>query len=142
MLLLVTFCQVPLYNTLMPQPRKKPQAATDEISNIIATNLKEARKKRGLTQSELADLIGVTREAIAAYESGRVRLMDEILIRFSSALKVPTDEILGVKKSTVDTPAIRLRLVKRLQKIENLPSSDQKVLLKTIDTYLKGVDSE
>ena len=107
----------------------------------IATSLKEARKKRGLTQSELANLVGVTREAIAAYETGRVRLMDDILISFASALKVSTDEILGVRKSS-ESPVSSLRLVKRLQKIENLPPNQQKVLLKNIDMFLKAAESE
>jgi len=126
----------------MPQPRKKPQLPTEEMATSIATNLKEARKKQGLTQSELADLVGVTREAIAAYETGRVRLMDDILISFASALKVTTDEILGVSKIKSDTSTLSLRLVKRLQKIENLPPNQQKVLLKNIDMFLKAAESE
>jgi transcriptional regulator with XRE-family HTH domain len=122
----------------MSQPRKKPQVQTEEMSQTIAQHLKEARKKQGLTQAELAEYLGVTREAVAAYESGRVRLMDDIIIRFASALKVSTDEILGYKQSSPDVPVLSLRLMKRLQKIERLPAFDQKALLKTIDNALKG----
>jgi transcriptional regulator with XRE-family HTH domain len=138
MVLVVPLCQVVKYNSYMSQPRKKPQDSIDEMALNIAENLKAARKKQGLTQAELAELIGVTREAITAYESGRVRLMDDILIRFSSVLKISTDEILGVKKSSSDIPVVSLRLMKRLQKIERLPAFDQKALLKTIDNALKG----
>lgn len=122
----------------MSQPRKKPKLQTDEMSLSIAQHLKEARKKQGLTQAELAEHLGVTREAVAAYESGRVRLMDDIIIRFASALKVSTDEILGYKQAFSNIPVLSLRLMKRLQKIERLPAFDQKALLKTIDNALKG----
>lgn len=122
----------------MSQPRKKPQIQTEEMSKVIAQHLKDARKKQGLTQAELAEHLGVTREAVAAYESGRVRLMDDIIIRFASALKVSTDEILGYKQASLDVPILSLRLMKRLQKIERLPAFDQKALLKTIDNALKG----
>lgn len=126
----------------MPQPRKKPQVPIDEMAMLIARNLKEARKRRGLTQSELAELIGVTREAIAAYETGRVRLMDDIIIRFATSLKITTDEILGIKEPIDTVPTLSLRLVKRLQKIENLPPNQQKVLLKNIDMFLKAAETE
>ncbi len=125
----------------MPQPRKKPQLPMEEMALKIAANIKEARKKRGLTQAELASLVGVTREAIAAYETGRVRLMDDIIINFASALKVSTDEILGVR-SVPESPVSSLRLVKRLKKIENLPPNQQKVLLKNIDMFLKAAESD
>jgi len=53
---------------------------------LLARSLKEARKRRDLTQSELADLIGVAREAITAYETDHVRLLDDIIIRFATSL--------------------------------------------------------
>jgi transcriptional regulator with XRE-family HTH domain len=122
----------------MPQPRKKQASPSDGLGQEIALHLKEARLKRGFTQAELADRVGVTREAIAAYETGRVRLLDDIIIRYATALGVSTDEILGVTSKSTDVPVLSLRLMKRLQKIERLPAFDQKALLKTIDNALKG----
>lgn len=67
--------------------------------------------------------------------------MDDIIINFASALKVSTDEILGVR-SVPESPVSSLRLVKRLKKIENLPPNQQKVLLKNIDMFLKAAESD
>ena len=122
--------------------RMFPSGSHNQMAATIAKNVKQARIEKGLTQSELADLVGITREAIAAYETGRVRLMDDILIRFADILKVTTDEILGIKKARTNKSDLSLRLVKRLQKIENLPPNQQKVLLKNIDMFLKAAESE
>jgi transcriptional regulator with XRE-family HTH domain len=112
------------------------------MAATIAKNLQKARIGKGLTQAELADLVGITREGIAAYETGRVRLMDDMLIRFAETLNVTTDQILGVGKVNTNKSDLSLRLVKRLQKIENLPPNQQKVLLKNIDMFLKAAESE
>ena len=49
-----------------------------------------------------------------------------------------TDELLGLKNPKSDTKKTSLKLQRRINKIEALPLSEQKVLLRTIDTFLKG----
>ena len=60
---------------------------------------------------------------------------------FLQALEVSSDEILGMNntKKNRDTK-ISLRLLRRTKRIEELPRSQQKTLLKTIDTFLKGAE--
>jgi len=60
-----------------------------------------------------------------------------MLFRFAKALEVNTDEILGliIKKGESSTPS--LRILKRVRKIEKLPLTHQKALLKTIDMAIK-----
>lgn len=41
-----------------------------EESEKIGQNIKELRKKKGLTQSDLAELLGVNKSAVQRYESG------------------------------------------------------------------------
>jgi len=105
----------------------------------LAQRIKKLRKLRGLTQKELADSIGITRDILASYESGRAHLNDDVIIRFALALQVSSDELLGLKEheSLVSQPP-NVRLMKRMQKIQNLPPADQKALIKNIDMFLKA----
>lgn len=53
--------------------------------------LKELRMKRGLTQRELAEQIGVTRQRVAAFETGARKTSGmslEVAIRICDVLKV------------------------------------------------------
>jgi len=61
-----------------------------------------------------------------------------MVIRFARVLEVTTDELLGVKASKDNGNRLSLKLLQRTKKIETLPPSQQKTLLKTIDTFLKG----
>ena len=42
-------------------------------------NIKDLRKKKGITQEELGDVIGVTKTAISYYESGKRQLTADLL---------------------------------------------------------------
>lgn len=53
--------------------------------------LKELRMKRGMTQRELAEQIGVTRQRVAAFETGARKTSGmslEVAIRICDVLKV------------------------------------------------------
>lgn len=125
------------YSQLVPQPLKNPLKPLDLGPESIGDRLQKVRKHKGLTQAEVANLVGTTRESIAAYESGRVRLSDEMLARFAIALETSADLILGLSGlPTEDPPA--MRIMRRVRQIEQLPLAKQKVLLQTIDGFLKG----
>ncbi|MDR1248410.1 MAG: helix-turn-helix domain-containing protein [Treponema sp.] len=104
----------------------------------MGSHLQSIRKRRGLTQKQLADKIGVTREAVAAYESGRSRLVDITLIDLAAALRVSADEILGLHPPSPDAPGVSRRLVKRMVIIEGLPEGVKKRILRTLDDSIKA----
>jgi len=90
---------------------------------------------------QLAEKTGILQTLITDYERDKLRLHAEMVIRFAQGLEVTTDELLGVngpKKSNEGTRS--LRLLRRTKKIEELPPGQQKALLKTIDTFLKGAE--
>lgn len=43
-----------------------------ENNDLMAQRIKELRTKKGMTQEELAELLGLQKSAIAKYEKGRV----------------------------------------------------------------------
>ena len=110
---------------------------TDES---FGERLSRIRKEKGLTQVELAQQIGIIQSIIADYERDRVRMNSEVICRFAQKLEVSADELLGLKKLTTAQMGVPLRLkfVKRIQKLDLLPLHKQKVLLQTIDGFLRG----
>ncbi len=66
--------------------------------------LRELRCERGMTQEELGSLIGVKKAAISKYESGRVTLPPEMLLRICDYFLVSADYLLGRPASHEATP--------------------------------------
>lgn len=58
-------------------------------SQEIGEKLREFRKKRGLTQEQLAAMVDVTFQQIQKYESGFTRLNTDKLQAIAQALSVP-----------------------------------------------------
>jgi transcriptional regulator with XRE-family HTH domain len=104
----------------------------------IGQRIARLRKERGYTQAELAEKTGIIQALISDYELNKLRLHAEMVIRFAQALEVSTDELLGLSSKGKNGDKVSLRLLRRTKKIEELPSAQQKTLLKTIDTFLKG----
>jgi transcriptional regulator with XRE-family HTH domain len=122
----------------MPRARKNPKRLPENRLTAIGKNLQSIRKRRGLTQNDLADKIGLTREAIAAYEAGRSHLMDTTLLDMSAVLRVSVNEILGLERRTVESPIISRRWAKRMALIESLSEPVKKHILRTLDDVIKA----
>jgi len=126
-----------LYTGKMPKARKKPCQALDNRLIAIGKNLQSIRKRRGLTQKELGEKIGLTREAVASYEVGRSQLMITTLLDIGVALRVNVNEILGLERETTEITITR-RWAKRMDIIESLPESIKKHILRTLDDVIKA----
>ena len=64
---------------------------------MLGENLKSARKQKGLTQNQLAELIGVQRSVISKYESGLIEPSIAQIERIADALGVPLENLLGLQ---------------------------------------------
>lgn len=122
----------------MPQPPKYQLADVDIDISAIGKNVAKLRKKKGLTQQELSQKIGIQQGLLSHYENGRLKLSAEMIIQLAKALDSSTDEILGLNPIPSDSPDIKPSLLKRMQKIDSLPQSERRALLKTIDMFLQS----
>lgn len=73
-----------------------PPAAlsADDLTAILADNLREVRTERGMTQRALAELSGIYQGHISHFESGRRQPLIHNLVRLADALGVSTDRLL------------------------------------------------
>ena len=69
------------------------------IYSDICEHIRELRIKRGLTQVQLASMLGVSKSVISSYENGVHLPPYDILIRLSKLFGVSCDYLIGVSES-------------------------------------------
>lgn len=129
---------------LLPRHRQRPTPFGENNpgcggsgSGGRLSRLARIRKERGYTQTELPQKIGITQALVTDYERDKLRMYVEMAVRFARALEISTDELLGIQPTRA-AGKLSLKLVRRLQKLEQLSDSKQRVLLQTIDGFLRG----
>ena len=65
----------------------------------LAETMKNLRIGRGLSQAQMAELLGVTRSTISQYELGERSPSYEVLIRIAQHFHISTDYLLGVESA-------------------------------------------
>ena len=65
-----------------------------EIAIMIAHNLREIRKNKKMTQSEVAELANITRVTYSRLENARGIVNLQTLLKLAIALNVTVDELL------------------------------------------------
>ncbi len=102
---------------------------------VFGRRLKELRKKRGLSQKELAAAIGVHQFQISKYETGAYFPTVGNVIEIARFLRVGLAELFG--EVVPDEADVRnLRLLHRFRELESLPKEDQDVVVKLIDAWI------
>jgi transcriptional regulator with XRE-family HTH domain len=101
----------------------------------FGARLVEIRKRRGLSQIELARRIGSTQRAISYYEVEAQFPPADVVVQLAQALRVPSDELLGLKPlrdaSQGHDPDPE-RLWRKFRKILDLPEKDQRAISRMI----------
>ena len=121
----------------MPRVSKLSLPPLDWGKESIGQRAARIRKERGFTQVELAGKIGIVQTLVTDYETDRLRLTAEMAVRFAMALDVTLDELLHPNAAKSSTRKPSRKVLRRLEKIEDLPPIQQTTLLRTIDTFLE-----
>jgi transcriptional regulator with XRE-family HTH domain len=121
----------------MPRVPKQILPPVSRTEETIGQRIARFRKLRGMTQRELAEKIGIVQNLISDYENGKLRLYDEMVARFATALLVSSDELLGLTQEN-DTDLLSLRFIKRLSIIETFPEAQKKRILRNLDDNIKA----
>ena len=112
-------------------PRKKRQKTG------FGERLRSLRKARGLTQVQLAQAANTTQRAISYYENEAGFPPVTAVIELAAALRVSTDELIGVKppkrERSALTPETR-RLWKKFQQFTTLPEKDQRAVIRLVNS--------
>jgi len=99
--------------------------------------LMEVRKKKGLSQEDLATLIGTKGPAIGRYERGAANPTIEVAIRLADALDVSLDYLVGKVDMALDADTL-----KRMKDINALPEEDRQFILRAMDGLLRDIKTQ
>jgi len=98
----------------------------------------QARNERGLTQEQLAEQLGVSQQALAHYEVGRIGVASAMLPKLAELLDLSFDELL-VGQPSIRVPGKRgpaSRLEQQIARVSQLPKAQQKFVMQMLDTVL------
>jgi transcriptional regulator with XRE-family HTH domain len=101
--------------------------------------LQAIRRARGLTQVQLAKVAGTTQRAVSYYETEAGFPPAPAVIDLAKALRITTDELLGVKPPKVERindDSEARRMWKRFQMVSVLPERDQKAVIRLINSLV------
>jgi transcriptional regulator with XRE-family HTH domain len=117
----------------MPTPPKSPIVSKKDVGERLRT----LRIERGLTQVQLAEMVGTHQTALSQVEVGRRGVSLDQILKLARALKVTPDQILGETPPPNGTRPQSGRLLKRIERIEALPQAKQRALLQMIDAFIE-----
>ena len=100
--------------------------------------LRELRKKKKMSQQELADLLGVTQATLSGWETEKYRIDNNNLIKCSEILDTTTDYLLG--KSNIDNNIEFISLPKDVIKIPVLGRIPAGIPIEAIEDVLEYID--
>lgn len=113
-------------------PMSKPE------EDSFGARLAALPRARGMTQEELGEAAGSSQRMVAHDENTPgAQPPADVLAALARSLEVSADELLGLADAPEPVPASTYRLRKRLRKVEELPASDQKTVLKIVDALVE-----
>lgn len=105
---------------------------------MVGETIRKIRKAKGLSQTELGNLIGLKYQAILHLEKGK-NLSLEVLLEISDQLECPLPELLGFADNIQSFSPIARNAGKRISK---LSESHQKYILVFVKGVERGIDDE
>lgn len=128
--------QDPVYTSLMPRTRKKERAAQ-------GVRLSRLRKAAGLTQVELAELLGVPQSNIAFWEQSEKPPRSDVLPAMAEAFGVSVAELLGgIGESALKKSRAPGRVRQVFDDVSKLPRRQQEHIAKWVSAFVRQYEQE
>lgn len=98
----------------------------------VGKRIKEKREQLGLKQSELAEMLGVTKGAIGNYENGVSSPKEEILLKLFDVLDVEPNYLFQDSFKEIETP-VTLDELDLIEKYRNLDDHGKRQVTTTLN---------
>jgi len=106
------------------------------MSNL-GTRILRLRKEKNMSQTDLADKVGISYAQIGRYEIKGSQPPAEVLKKISMALGTTTDYLMNGDKDEKAMAALKdTELLHQFKEVEKLDDDDKKTIKKLIDAFL------
>lgn len=103
----------------------------------FADRLKELRKRKGISQGELAELIEVHFTQVSRYERGETKPNAEAMTKLAKALDTTVDFLMnGTADEVAKDAGLEKELISRFKEVQDLETEDKKTVLSLMDAYI------
>ncbi|HEY0940452.1 MAG TPA: helix-turn-helix domain-containing protein [Steroidobacter sp.] len=99
----------------------------------LGKRVTQLRKSRGMTQAELARALGVSQQAVFAYEIGDRRISAIILERIARLFRLTMDQLLGFAPEPVRKRRLSPRAMRHAERLQALSKTQQRFVVRIID---------
>lgn len=106
---------------------------------MLAEKITKLKKLKKISQVELANITGISRDAISKYERGDVLPSVEYAKRIADALGVSLDYLVSDEETE---ELLNTEAVKRIRAIQKLPENEQDKLLSVLDAYIRDFNAK
>jgi len=103
----------------------------------FAERLRALRTARGLTQTRLAELLGMPARSYNRWERGGHVPHLGMAVKIADILQVTLDELVGRKETTSEVAIRNHELHQLVQEVDALPDEDQRALMTVMDGLVK-----
>jgi transcriptional regulator with XRE-family HTH domain len=106
--------------------------------NDLGNRIQELRKQSGLSQTDLAGKIGLSKSQMIRYENKGVQPPADILNKLADVLNTTVDYLInGNSNEKAQATLKNTELLQRFREVEALPEREQTVLLEIIGAYIR-----
>jgi transcriptional regulator with XRE-family HTH domain len=105
-------------------------AAEESKKQIIANRIRSAREMSGLSQAQVAKMLGLHRPSVSEAEAGNRTVTAEEIARMAEIYDVPVTWLLGAGAEQLDPNEDRIQLAAR--ELSKLRPEDQERLFKLL----------
>jgi len=92
----------------------------NDLHYLVGQNLRRIRKRYGINQAKLGEVLGVSYQQIQKYEMGHSRISAASLFHITNIFKIDVDEFIRGAKFEDDIPAPLADIAKQKEKAEEL----------------------
>lgn len=103
----------------------------------LGTRIARLRKNQGLTQTRLAEHLGIAQQTLAHYEVGRLRVAASMLPTLAQVLRTSVEELIGqAPEGSSSKRGSAPRLRQQWERLSTLPKPKQRAVMEVLESML------